>query len=641
MRERLDAFEVALASTLGGVATGGLVGLLLAVAGVFDWLPAVVAGAVGAAATAWSVSRRGLRPLENGWPLALVLLFAVAAAGLAVHHRSNHVLTDRDPGVYAVTGIWTAATGGLVLDDGLADVLPEAISGTDDALGFHDAAGDHSARPQFPHLFPTYLATAADAVSPGALFAVAPLFGALALLAVFALGRELVHPWLAAAATALVAVTLPQLQLSREVLSEPPAQAFVFGGLWAVVVAWRRCSPALAAVGGLLLGAGVGVRLDLVLGLLALVVLDVAAQRDVALRPMRNAAAAGAAVALAVCAADLVLRSPLYVEELAAETAGLAAVVVAAAVVGRVVVPRAVPWLRDRRRAVATVVGVGVAAAFVLLWLVRPHLQTVRHGEAAIVGALQAADGVEVDPTRRYWEESVRWLAWYLGIPALALGGAGWALLARDAVARRAPAVRVLAVVLSVAALLALVRPSISPDHPWAARRYLPLVLPGLALCAAHVLQRLERPRVGALALVALAVPAVATSWPTLDAREQRGVLGLLDAACEDAAPNALFVVEDDSYTEQLAGAPLRALCQRPVAAVPSAGDVAAIDEAAAAVGLDAIAVELRYEGSEPRPLGAEPTGTLVAVDDQRLAPTIVRPPSELATTTWTLLLWD
>ena len=42
-----------------------------------------------------------------------------------------------------------------------------------------------------------------------------------------------------------------------------------------------------------------------------------------------------------------------------------------------------------------------------------------------------------VDEARTYAEDTARWLAWYLGLPALAAGVAGWAWMTRDVVAAR------------------------------------------------------------------------------------------------------------------------------------------------------------------------------------------------------------
>ena len=70
--------------------------------------------------------------------------------------------------------------------------------------------------------------------------------------------------------------------------------------------------------------------------------------------------------------------------------------------------------------------------------MIRPSVQTAHWnpgaGTAGYVGALQKLLGLPVEPTRSYAEDSLYWVIWYIGIPALLLGGFGMALLARRCV---------------------------------------------------------------------------------------------------------------------------------------------------------------------------------------------------------------
>ena len=84
-------------------------------------------------------------------------------------------------------------------------------------------------------------------------------------------------------------------------------------------------------------------------------------------------------------------------------------------------------------------------------------------------------------------------MIWYLGAPAVLLGAFGLAMLARrctkalltwsdpSAVARvwALPAMIAIWVIVTV-----LWRPAVAPDQPWASRRLVPFVLPGLILGA-------------------------------------------------------------------------------------------------------------------------------------------------------------
>jgi hypothetical protein len=206
---------------------------------------------------------------------------------------------------------------------------------------------------------------------------------------------------------------------------------------------------------------------------------------------------------------------------------------------------------------VALAAGLGVGA-----WLVAPRLfpatPLLRHGTAAAAAALAVAAlwARFVRPDLGALPEQVDivtddlfallpqaatgtmlWLEWYLGPVALAAGIVGLlALLVGLGRARwpqgegpgaDAHVLALLGVVL-VGLVLYVWTPEISPDHPWAMRRFAAVALPGLAIgvaVAARALWQLVQPR--ARTLLAAAAPAalVAASvvpaappphrWPT------------------------------------------------------------------------------------------------------------------------------
>ena len=53
--------------------------------------------------------------------------------------------------------------------------------------------------------------------------------------------------------------------------------------------------------------------------------------------------------------------------------------------------------------------------------------------------SMQRADHLPVDPTRLYYEISLHWVFWYIGVPAVVLGTLGAALLSRRCLRGRAP----------------------------------------------------------------------------------------------------------------------------------------------------------------------------------------------------------
>jgi hypothetical protein len=260
--------------------------------------------------------------------------------------------------------------------------------------------------------------------------------------------------------------------------------------------------------------------------------------------------------------------------------------------------------------------GVAVLAAVIGL-AVRPYVQTVRGhpgaGAQAFMAALQQAQGLRVDPARLYAEDSLYWVIWYIGLPALLLAGVGLALLTRRSVrallrwqdpsgAARNWALPLLIIGWGTAVVLW--QPETVADQPWASRRLVPLVLPGLVLAAiwaAAWLSGWARSRgagmaawsfVSACCVVALLVPTLVTT--TGFGLTHRGPAGSLHPVvnglaarktnageprvtgrlCGAIGRGTAVVIIGEQLADQLA-APVRTMCDRPVAWV-AAGQAAA-----------------------------------------------------------------
>ncbi len=166
-------------------------------------------------------------------------------------------------------------------------------------------------------------------------------------------------------------------------------------------------------------------------------------------------------------------------------------------------------------------VAAGLVVAALIAFLVRPSIQTAHWepgpGTAGYVGALQKLLGLPVQPTRSYAEDTLYWVIWYIGIPALLLGGFGMALLTRRCVrallrwADEDGVAWVWGLPLAIFAwttVSVLWDPRTVPDQPWASRTLVPVVLPGFILCAAWVAAWLDhraRERGASRSAVALA----------------------------------------------------------------------------------------------------------------------------------------
>jgi hypothetical protein len=393
----------------------------------------------------------------------------------------------------------------------------------------------------------------------------------------------------------------------------------------------------LAALGGLALGLTAAVRVDgLTYALPAIPVIGVMfAARKPQWLPFGIGLAVGAGYGLA---ADYVLARP-YLDTLASwmRTFGIiAAAVTVVTVAGvllarygklgpaarRVLAARPLRWLR--RAATATVRRLPeAAAALTVLALIgfalRPYVQTVRANSSpsvtGYVGYLQRVAGLPLDPTRLYAEDTLYWVIWYIGLPAVLLGVFGLALLVRRVLrallTRSDPdsAVRVWALpvlVIGWATVTVLWRPGTIPDQPWASRRLVPVVLPGLILAAVWATAWLTgqaRKRgagmvassaVAALSVVALLIPTALTTFgvgvtssggsqPSTAAaglalqRTGAGELAAVNQLCASIGAGASVVIVDprlaDGFTQLIRGG-----CAIPTARVrPSAAEVLAV----------------------------------------------------------------
>jgi hypothetical protein len=151
---------------------------------------------------------------------------------------------------------------------------------------------------------------------------------------------------------------------------------------------------------------------------------------------------------------------------------------------------RPMRWIPEAASVLALAALIGLAA--------RPYFQTVRgHVSQAVfdhIGMLQRAQHLPIDPTRQYAEDTLYWVIWYAGAPAVLLGGFGVALLVRrclrallswqDPVGAGRNWALPLAIIGAGSAAV-LWQPEIIPDQPWASRRLVLAVLPGLIICAA------------------------------------------------------------------------------------------------------------------------------------------------------------
>lgn len=599
-------------SMAAAVAGFGIAGLVAAMAGRFQ--PAIVwpAGACITAALIvlirpWPLPRATL--VGHLWAVVVVVVVVAVSVLNAVSH-GEHIRSTRDPAIYTLTARWLERDEGLRVPAAVGPFATDTRVDPASSLGFF-ADGDHLA-PQFVHLWPAALGEAGW-LGGDRLMLVAPaLVGGLALLALYLVGAQLIAPWAAAGATVAIAASLPQAFFSRDGYSEVPLQALVLTALALVLASRpsRRSGPALAA--GVLLGVAFAVRVDALL-LIAPLPLWAAAQwlgtRDAKERHdvawYVAALLGGVAVGALLGGVDLVVFSRPYLRLQRSEMASQAALVVASSVAAAAAVVIGARWtrwrawfaaVRARLAGLSALVLVGVAA---FAWFARPSLEKTIEGPSPSIAFLQRAFGQAVEPARRYYEDSLRWHAWYLGPVGLAAGIAGIALATlvvvrgRPRTDDRRASFALPLVMFAVPTVLYVWRARAFPDQPWVMRRFLPLTLPGFALAAFGLVEAMvvwqrrwgaRRPRAegfamelaGAVIGVMVVLAPAKALQPVRDTTPERGMLAAVETICRAAGPDGAVVVLRQDDLDQLLPQTVRSYCGLPAAGARDGFDAAA-----------------------------------------------------------------
>jgi len=629
-------------------------------------------------------------------PAGAVLAMVVIAAGFGVWQawlRSEQVFVGGDPGVYLQYGHWIAGHGTVRIPAGEPSF--GGAAGLDFATTGFSVSGSWITPGFLPGL-PLVLAGGTWLGGTGGALLMPAVLGGCAVLSFGGLAGRLVGAWQAVAGELVLAVCLPEVYVSRTPMAEPLVQVLLFGGLCLFIdsfVVRRRDAGAQGGPGGGLALAGLG---GLALGLTALAsigslalllpVFPVLAVLFVTRRPQAGPFGTGFFLGIGIgLAAALVLARP-YLATVSGQLhlIGLCAAGFGAATA--LLAPLAFPGARSRVRRVSAfrpsfpwfgaeklvlpslgmlLAGLAVALPVIALagLVIRPYVQVVRGqtdpGMIRQVAALQRLQGLSVDGLRQYYESSLYWVFWYLGVPAVLLACAGAVLLGRrsvraalsespvpSAAALRMWGLPFLIIGWSVATVLW--DPAVVPWQPLASHRLVPVVLPGLLLLALWVSSRLTSRAsvvgasraavvlVGACCVLALVIPPLVTTLnPGLSAHPSvgryssgvskfvsrvrlrgvgvdatyRGSLSAASALCADIGPSASVLFVDSSTATTFAPV-IRGLCGQPAALVVLGSSGASSASAAAQLGQAVNAIE--QVGRRPVLLG--PTQSSVSL---------------------------
>lgn len=270
-----------------GTMAAAWVGLVLAEAGRFSLVTAGWALGVPSLLVVVIRLRRPFgiaRPrLRDGLPFVLLLVLAL---GLDAR-PSEYLVGGRDPGIYVASMALIGRTGGIVYTDPtVLSIPPEDVElfyrnpGNPDFswsrfMGFPlESPRTGRVFAEFFHLFPAFGAFLFQAMGIKGALATPAVFGLLGTLAVFLALRRILGPIPATLGAALLAINVVQVWFARFPMSEPMSQFLLFAGFLALAHWEERGAPHFGLLAGVAFGLSLLVRIDsaLILAPLALYV---------------------------------------------------------------------------------------------------------------------------------------------------------------------------------------------------------------------------------------------------------------------------------------------------------------------------------------------------------------------------------
>lgn len=602
MNDRPQAIDRQAVDWLVSLIIGGAIVVLgVVVAGLFaalaGWMVPVVVVGIGAVAvgfTGW-LFFAGVGSVRIRWRTsvsvfaALALIAAFTAGG--VRFAAEHLLTDRDPGVYVTTARWLASHGTLLVQ-GAAGAFAN-VPGVDGvSQGYYGGRADGLIYTQFQHGLAVIMAIGHWIGGDRLLLKSVGLLSGAALATFYALTRIVLRPWWALAATTGVAVNLVVVHFGRDAYSESLLMIFLFSGLWLLDRALRQGRWTMSLLAGLMLGGTAMVRIDAWLalaGIIGFLFLDVwtagVGWRE-RVRSVAVPVAAGIVITGGLGIVDLLVASPEYLSDLMPNVYRITAIMGFVVAAGMLISVVARPWNRidgagaDRwrkylRNGAATLILGGAA----FLFFIRPVLFVERSGAMVdVIEYYQRLQGLPLDGTRRYWEMSMHWLSWYLGIGGLVVGVVGWAWATREVFLGRLKRVAPFLFAFSIVTVAFLWRPANTPDHLWMMRRFLPLTIPGFVFLAFAVVQALVpavKARWGTAASAAaaagftalLVIPPAVFTMPLARSTTQVGMYGVTRDVCASLGGDAAVLAISNRIRIVYEPA-LRAFCDVPASGI-------------------------------------------------------------------------
>jgi hypothetical protein len=540
-------------------------------------LIADAACAIGLALAARFDLRLGAKSRRPGMT-ALIPIALVAIACVRFFPSSEYVIGGKDPGVYLNAGVQIAQRGAIVAHDPVVAAVPpasRALFFPQDRrhgyylslrfMGFFILDPDTGAVvSQFQHLFSASVAVGYGVNGVNGARWTPGVWAILGVLAVYFAGARLIGVPAAAAAATLLALNVVQVWFGRYPNIEISMQALLFAALLANARAHVDDDPFFAPVAAILLVLALFARWDAAIAVVAVVAalaLGVVANQ----RRVRWTFVLTLAAGSALCAWYLLAVMKAYVElpllfiynlpaagHIALVVIPIAGIVLVAAASRSKTLSR---WTRD---------GFPTALAIAVTAL------------AAYAFFFRHAGGRLAD----YDAGALRTFAdFYFSVPALGAAVIGYWIVARG-LFWRDPA---LVLTVTAFAVVFFFKIRIVPEHFWAARRFVPAILPGALLFAAAAaltgirgrswLTRSIRGPIGVVFVALLAVHYARVAAPVVHHIEYEGIMARLETLAGRIGDRDLLIVEsrDSGSDDHVFALPLADIYARNVLVLANA----------------------------------------------------------------------
>lgn len=482
-------------------ASFGTAMMALLVAGKFYTLPVVLLAGLFALGTVWLTHKK----LNNSFlpgsdrekvlGSLTVLIFVLLWIGFNAKFTAQHVFTNRDPGVYTVTGIWLTQKNDLIIEK-------EEVFGQVEGIGYN--SGGFMPNPDNPdeihaqgvHLLPSIAGLSGRLFGLQFMFRINVLLGGIALLAIYAFARTILRPKWALLAPIITGLSLPMMYFSRDMYTEPLLAAFTFGMLALITMAIKTSDKFLWFVAGLLCGACALTRIDgyLTIAMTLAFIVTYASLNTGKVKPVANSLTfvVGASVPAIIGWVDLTKLSRSYFlsewPNIKLELILIAMILVAGFILFFINHKTNIV----KRLDVITKKWSGWAIFIVVLLtfglLASRPLWYVSYAEPV---ASAGNSGAATTLVRDYYERSFIWLAWYIGPVMTAFGALGLAYFSGLTAQKRNLFLLAPLLVIVGTSVFYINDPNIHPDHIWAARRFLPVVFPGFIIFGLAMLKRI------------------------------------------------------------------------------------------------------------------------------------------------------